>query len=497
MELVEYLKFIISPYYKEIGYFSYMILASGVFQNFIYFMQVPLAAAELFRASKRRRDDHLFSLVKSSVSLPISVIIPSYNEENTIYETASAALNTRYPTFEVVVVNDGSKDKTLEVLKEGFELKENSLFLENHLDHKDIRAIYKSSIHSNLIVVDKENGGRSDALNAGLGIIRNPIFCTLDADSFLDPTALLETTAPFLFNPDIMMATGGTVRVSNGATTSDGHVEETKLSSKSLVRFQVMEYIRAFLLGRLAWSRLGMVTVLSGAFAIFKTDVAIKVGGFTLNTIGEDFDLVMKIHEYYLKHGIKYKMRFIPEPVCWTEVPESLSVLRNQRIRWQQGGLEVLSKNIRMLFNPRYGRIGLFAYPLMFLIDVVTPLLETIGYILLPIFYLLDALNTEFMIGFFCLFFGIGIFISVMSLILEEMFLRRAGSVKELLILGFYAVIENFGYRQLNNLWRIIGWFRFMKGKQVWGDMKRKGTGKDKKSSKSKKNKKTKDLQKS
>ncbi|MGD9639433.1 MAG: glycosyltransferase [Alphaproteobacteria bacterium] len=481
MEWLDYAKELADRFHIEIVYFSYAILALGLFQNFIYLLQIPLAAAELFRMKLKQHDEHTWWLVTSDITIPISVIIPAFNEEITICNTVKATLNTQYPSFEVIVVNDGSKDDTLNALINKYNLNKTDRFYENNLIHKKIRGIYTTPTYPNLVVIDKENGGRSDAINVGIDISRNPLFCTLDADSLLDPSALLKTVQPFIDKPDKIVATGGTVRILNGCDVEDGVIKKVRLTYKLLPLFQIVEYIRAFLMGRLAWSRVGILTIISGAFSVFRRDIAIKVGGFSTTTIGEDFELVMKIHKYCLKNKQEYEMKFVPEPVCWTEAPENLSVLKSQRIRWQQGGLEVFFKHIEMLLNPRYGRIGIIAYPTIFIFDVIGPLAELAGYFLIPIFYLLGALNIEFMIAFLCLFFVFGVFISMMSLVLEEMSLKRFSSAKDLFILGLAGILENFGYRQFNNIWRIIGWWRFLLKKQKWGDMKRVGVKEKKK----------------
>lgn len=462
-------------FYDEILAFSYLVLGFGIFQNLIYLLQLPLAMSELRKIKLRKKEDSRWSLIKSEITLPISIIIPAHNEELTIYETALSALSTQYPSFELIIVNDGSKDNTLAVLIEKFGLKQADRFYESQLPHQKIKAIYTSFLYPNLLVVDKVNGGKSDAVNVGIDVSRNPLFCTIDADSLLDPSALLASVRPFLEEPEKMMASGGTVRIINGSIVEDGAITKLRLPKKILPLLQVIEYVRAFLMGRIAWSNIKIVTIISGAFAIFKRDIAIKVGGFNVQTIGEDFELVVKIHRYCCENKIDYEMRFVPEPVCWTEVPENLRTLKKQRVRWQQGALEVLFNNVGMLFNPKYGRIGMLAFPLMFAVDVLGPILEFTSYILFPIFYFCGILNLEFMLIFFSLFFVFGIFISVMSLVLEEMSLRRFSHAKDLLIMGFIAVIENFGYRQLNSLWRIMGWWRFITKRQDWGEMVRVG----------------------
>lgn len=476
MDWLEAMRQAIAPYRVHIIVFSYGLLVLGILQNLVYFVQLPLAALELKRLKLRSADEHARWLAGADVALPISILIPAYNESVTITATVRATLASQYPLYEVIVVNDGSKDDTLEVLVREFGLSPSQRFYENSIEHKPVRGIYTSAVYPHLVVVDKDNGGRSDALNTGIDLARHPLFCTLDADSLLDPTALLKTVQPFIDDPERMVASGGTIRISNGCKVENGIVTAVGLPRKLLPLFQVVEYIRAFLMGRLAWSRLGILTIISGAFAIFRRDIAVAAGGFNPRTIGEDFELVMKIHKHCRQQHMDYRMSFVPEPVCWTEVPESLEVMASQRIRWQQGGLEVFFRHKEMFMNPRYGRIGMLAYPLMFVFDVVAPLAELIGYALIPLFYLLGAIDLSLALAFFCLFFVLGIFISIMSLVLEELTLRRFNGARGLMLLGLVAVVENFGYRQYNNLWRMIGWWRFIRRKQAWGNMKRVGS---------------------
>lgn len=455
--------------------FPYFIIAVGLFQNFIYLIQLPIAGSELFRIKLRPEDIQSRWLLSSKITLPISVLIPAYNEEVSIVDSILTTLTLQYPNFEVIVINDGSSDETLLAIKEAFELTPSNRAFEEQLSHQKIRAVYRSPIYSNLVVIDKENGGKADALNAGLNLSRNPLFCTLDADSLLEPTALLKTTQAFIDEPEKMVAVGGTVRISNGCSFKHGIVNQVRLPKKALPLLQVMEYIRAFLLGRMAWSRVKLQMVIAGAFAVFKRDVVMDVGGFTKNTIGEDYELVLKIHERMLSRKEDYLMRFVPEPVCWTEVPESFKVLRSQRIRWQQGALEGFFKHYQMLFNPRFGRIGLVGFPLLLIIDVLGPSCEFLGYFYFVILFALGFIHLNLFFLFFLVFFAFGVFISVCSLVLEEASLKRFSSPKDLVALFLVAIIENFGYRQLNNFWRVQGCYRFLRRKSSWGNMTRSG----------------------
>lgn len=455
---------------------SCFIIVIGILQNLIYLLQIPLAFIELRRLRQRDNKEHSRWLVTSAITMPISILVPAYNEEVSIVENVSAILTMQYPEYEVIVINDGSKDQTLQKLIDAFGLIPSKKTYEQIVPHKKIKNVYVSQFNPDLIVIDKDNGGgKADATNAGISVSRYPIFCTVDADSLLEPSALLKTIQPFIDDPERVVAVGGTVRIINGCRVENGEIKEIKLSKKLLPLFQTLEYIRAFLMGRLAFCRLKIVTIISGAFGVFKKDAVLKVGGYSIDSIGEDYELVLKLHKYFLKNKEDYEVKFIPEPVCWTEVPESLKSLRSQRIRWQQGALEGFFKHIEMFMNPKYGRIGMLGFLLSFIFDILGPLAELFGYVLIIPLLFMGKIGLLLTIDFFIVFFVFGVFISVMSLILEEISLKRFKTAEDLLTLGLIAIAENFGYRVLNNIWRIMGCVRFLRRDRSWGEMVRVG----------------------
>jgi cellulose synthase/poly-beta-1,6-N-acetylglucosamine synthase-like glycosyltransferase len=457
---------------------SWVILGIGLIQNIVYAIQLPAAWAELREHSQAEDSESAWQLLISDISMPISLIVPAYNEESTIVESTRSMISLRYPDVEVIVVNDGSKDKTLDVLIQAFQLTPVERAYELSVTCAPIRALYGSPFYPRLVVVDKENGkGKADAINAGINLSRNPLFSVVDADSLLEVESLLNSVRPFMEDPKNMIAVGGTIRVLNGCEVKNGQVISVGLPRKFLPLVQYMEYIRAFLMSRLAWSRWGVLRVISGAFGIFRRDVTIEVGGFSHNTVGEDYELVTKMHRHMHNHKRPYTMRYVPEPVCWTEAPETLKVLGLQRKRWQRGALEVFFKHRDMLLNPAYGKVGLIGFIDNLIVDVLGPITEVFGYILIPIFWASGALNIDFLLAYTAIFFLFGVFISVCTLILEEIELRRVPHATDLATLAFIAVIENFGYRQLNNIWRIIGWWEFLRKKTNWGEMTRKGFG--------------------
>lgn len=455
---------------------SWVILVIGLIQNGMYIAQLPAAWLELRQHSQSEDTESAWHLLVSEATMPISLIVPAYNEEATIVENVKSMLTLRYPDFEIIVVNDGSKDNTLDLLIQTFQLKPITRAFDPAVKHAPIRQIYKSPLYSHLIVVDKENGGsKADASNAGINICRKELFCVVDADSLLEVESLLSSVRPFMEEPGRMIAVGGTIRVLNGCTVQAGQITAVGLPHNPLALIQYIEYIRAFLMARLAWSRWGMLSIISGAFGIFRRDVVLEVGGFSHGTVGEDYELVIKLHKLMRDQGRPYSMRYVPEPVCWTEAPETFKVLATQRKRWQRGALEVFFKHRDMLLRPKYGMLGMVGLPNNLVIDVLGPLAELAGYVLMPILWMAGRLNGDFILAYTALFFLLGVFISICSLILEEMELKRLETWQDLLKLSLVAVVENFGYRQYNSWLRFMGWWEFVAKKQVWGEMTRKG----------------------
>jgi cellulose synthase/poly-beta-1,6-N-acetylglucosamine synthase-like glycosyltransferase len=453
---------------------AWVIIASGMAQTLVYILQLVVAGYALSKRPPVARSALLWHRY-GDVAPPIALVVPAYNEQLNIVESVHSMLALEYPNFEVIVVNDGSKDQTLQRLIEAFRLVKFTRPYEEALTHMPIRGLYSSPVTERLLVVDKENGGKADAQNAGINVCRAPVFCVIDGDSILEPDALMRAAQPFIDDPERTIAVGGTIRIANGSRIESGRVTEVRLPTKLLPLFQVMEYLRAFLMARLAWSRINTLMLVSGAFGVFRRAEVVAVGGFTKGSMGEDLDLVIKLHRHMMDIGRKYRIQFIPEPVCWTEAPESLSVLSRQRSRWQRGALECFFRYRSMLFNPRYGRVGFLGFGHIFVVDVLGPIAEVLGYILMPAFWLLGILSFEYLLAFTALVFTYGVCISVCSLILEEAELQRFPRARDLAILTVVAVLENFGYRQINNFWRVKGYWQYLRSDQSWGEMTRTG----------------------
>ncbi len=453
-----------------------VVIVAGLIQTGFYIVQLVFAGVALATRPPIAHASILWRRYAEEAP-GVAVLAPAYNEEVTIVESVNSLLALHYPDFEVIVINDGSSDGTLRTVVDHYGLQPVKRFHDTAVRHQPIRGIYASPALPRLLVVDKENGGKSDALNAGINVARKQIFCSIDADSLLEPEALLRAVRPFIEEPHLTIAVGGTIRIANGSCIESGRVLDVRLPRNLLALIQIMEYLRAFLMARLALSSMQALTVISGAFGLFRREPVVEVGGYTHGTVGEDMELVIKLHRLFRERRQPYKIDFIPEPVCWTEVPEDMIILGRQRARWQRGALETFSRHKIMLFNPRYGRVGFLGFGNILLVDVVGPLIEVLGYVLLPTLWLLGVLDPDYLLAFVAVTFALGIFVSVATLILEEVELRRFPKARDLLVLALVAVIENFGYRQVANFWRLRGWWQFLRKKQGWGKMTRKGFG--------------------
>jgi cellulose synthase/poly-beta-1,6-N-acetylglucosamine synthase-like glycosyltransferase len=448
------------------------VLALLMMQSLVYLAQLVIAYLELrqHRRSASRTDP--WWMLTSGVALPISILVPAHNEEETIVENVRSMLALHYPDFEVIVINDGSKDRTLEVLVNALQLQPVTRVWHADVAHKEIRGLYGSPRYPRLLVVDKLNGGKSDALNAGINLSRFPLFCAVDADSLLDHDSLLQVMRPFIEEPEQMVAVGGRICIVNGCTVRAGQVVDIALPTRPLALLQSIEYIRAFLIARLAWSRLGAMLIISGAFGLFKRSAAIQVGGYSHDTVGEDMEIVVKLHRHFRERNQPYQMRFVADSVCWTQAPETLGILRRQRSRWQRGMMQSLAKHREMVFNPRYGPVGTLGMGYFFLFDIIGPVVDLAGLLLVPVSCYLGAVTPHFLLAWMALSFTYGVFLSASSLLLE-MTVTRTTRPRDLALLTMSAVLENFGYRQLNSLWRIEGIWQFLRRQQGWGAMQR------------------------
>ncbi len=458
---------------------TWIVLMVGLVQNLIYTGYLYPAWREMRRRANAYDTEAAREALRRGEQTPVTLIVPAYNEALTIVDNAHSLLSLHYSDFEVIIVNDGSGDDTVSRLQDALELEPVPRALNPGLRHAEVRGVYRSAIYPNLHVVDKENGGKADAINAGLACTRTDLFCVIDADSILQPEALARATRPFQEPGEHVVAVGGTVGVANGCTVRHGQIERYDLPHRFVARAQAVEYTRAFLMARLASSRTNTLALISGAFGVFRTADVVEIGGYDPTTVGEDMEVVVRLHRHLRRAGRRYVMRYLPEPVCWTEVPSTLRGLSRQRVRWQRGALETLSRHWKMVFNPRYGRFGMVTLPGIVLIDVVGPVVEVLGYVLVPLLWAWGTLNTPYFLAYVGLTFVFGIFLSAASLLLEQGSVERPTNARQLLRLAWTAVLENFGYRQLNNIWRFVGLVRhFRSAPARWADVGRTGFSK-------------------
>jgi len=414
-------------------------------------------------------------ILKARVTPPISILVPAYNEERNIVSSVRALLELNYPQYEVIVVNDGSKDNTLGVLEKAFSLRRTAHVYHREIPTATVKVVYRSREYPNLWVLDKVNGGKADALNAGTNFSQYPLFCAIDADSVLERDALVRVIRPYMDRYGEVVAVGGIVRVANGCRIKRGIVEEVGLAKGWLPNFQVVEYLRAFLSGRVAWGAWNALLVISGAFGVFKKEPVMGIGGYSTETVGEDMELVVRLHRRMRKQKRGYQIHFIPDPVCWTEVPHQWRMLARQRNRWQRGLGQALYRNLSMFANPKYGSIGMLAMPYFFMVELLSPAVELFGYALFGIALYLGVVYWEAVVTFLILAVWMGIFLSLLSVLLEEFTLHRYPRVRNLLKLLFCAVLENFGYRQMTAFFRLKGLYDFARKENAWGFIERRG----------------------
>ncbi len=460
------------------------IFALGIFSS--YLIMSVISGIEMINYLRKNSFTNYATIISSPLAPSVSILAPSYNEGKTIIENIRSLLSIHYNDFEVIIINDGSKDDTMEKLISHYSLVKIDFLLNYTIPTKEVRGIYRSSnkAYNRLTVIDKFNGGKADSLNAGINFSKNKYIVSIDVDCILEEDAILRMIKPFLENDkERVIAAGGVIRVANSCKVKDGKIIEINLPKNLIARFQVLEYSRAFLMNRMAWSRLNGLIIISGALGIFDREIVLKVGGYDTNTVGEDMELVVRMRRYMLENDQKYRVVYIPDPLCWTEVPENIKTLVRQRNRWMRGTIETIVKHKRILFNHNYGNLGMLGLPYWYIFEWLSPILETIGILYFILIVLLGSPNWPF----FALLFGFTYLFSVTysawAIIYEEYSFARYKKIKDILKLILSSLIEPFIYHPLN-LWSALrgNFYHFIKVKS-WGKMDRKGFSDKKKKS--------------
>lgn len=444
---------------------QWVFLAYFVGINLGYLMQNVIAAHGIRRYLQTAEQFEAES-VFSALDIPVSLVVPAYNESASIITSVKAMLQLEYPQYELVVVNDGSTDDTLEKLVDAFEMREFPEAYRARVECAPVRRVYRSTKHSNLSVVDKDNGGsKADASNAGINMCRYPLVCVVDADSILQADSLRRVVRPFLEDPTTV-AVGGTVRIANGCTVRRGFLEKVGLPGNFLALVQVVEYLRAFLFGRMGWSPINGLLIISGAFGLFHKETLVEVGGYNPKAVGEDMELVLRLHRLMKEKGRPYRITFVPDPVCWTDAPENIRDLKSQRVRWQNGLGQALALNRSLMFNRHGGTVTWIAIPFYVIFELFGPIIEVAGYVFIIVCGVMGWIAWPEALIFLGLAIGLGVMLSTSAIMLEELSFHMYPRFHQLALLYLIAIVENFGFRQLTALWRFQGMIRWLGGKE-------------------------------
>lgn len=456
---------------------SWIFLVYGLIICSGYLFSAIFSFIELRDYKRRHNFQDEIALLKSSNLPHISILAPAYNEEANAVENVRSLLTLDYPSFEIIIINDGSTDSTLKKLVETFDMVEDQLLYDDAIATKKVRGIYISKLvgYKNLKVIDKENGGKADALNAGINISNYSNICCIDVDCILERDALLKLIKPFLNNDKKVIASGGIIRVANSCTIEDGRIIEVKLPNKFLARAQIIEYFRAFLMGRMAWSKVDGLLLISGAFGMFDKETVIQAGGYDTSTVGEDMELLVRMRRMMLDRGEDYSVGFVPDPLCWTEVPQQWRVLHRQRNRWTRGTIETLLMHKKMIFNSKYKVLGLLSAPYWLFFEWFAPIVEFLGVLFFFFLLFFGKINMMVFLIFLGLVYSFAILFSFTALLFEEITFQQYKKTKHIHALILTALLEPIIYHPFVMVAAIKGNIDFLRGKKSWGEMNRKG----------------------
>lgn len=458
----------------------FLVYAIAIF--LVYFSLSILSGKELLKYYYSEKITNYDAILSSPFAPTISIVAPAYNESVTIVENIRALLSLYYPNFEIIIVNDGSKDDTLVKTIEAYELEKVPYIIDYKIECNEIVDIYKSKkkAFNNLTIINKLNGGKADALNAGINIAKGQYFIAIDVDSIIDPYALQKLVLPFLTTTDTrVIAAGGVIRIANSCKIKDGQLIEINVPDDYLPRCQVIEYDRAFLLGRLAWSRLDGLLLISGALGLFDKEIAIECGGYYPKTVGEDMEIVVRMRKYMASRNEKYRVAYIPEPLCWTEAPSSLKILGSQRNRWTRGTIDTIFMHGDLFFNPKYGVMGMLSFPYWVFFEWLAPIIETLGLLYFILLAIFGFPNWVFFSAMFFFVYFFAISFSSYAILYDHLVFHRYTKKRMLLKLLVTSWLEPFFYHPMVTWWALCGnWDYFVRKKKVWGKMTREGFSK-------------------
>lgn len=467
-----------------INHFTKFLSGTIMIYAFLISLSYTILAAISAHAMNRykRKNSYVdYNMILASEQAPsVSLIAPAYNESLTIVNNLKSLLTLHYNNVEIIIVNDGSTDNTMELLIEAYELEKVDFKLNANLPTKKIRGIYKAKnpAYHKLIIVDKENGGKADALNVGINVSSNELIACIDVDCILEHDSLLKLVKPFMEGGRKVIATGGVIRIANSCVVEDGRLVKVRVPESFIARVQVLEYFRAFLMGRMAWSYLDGLLIISGAFGMFDKETVIKAGGYNCNTVGEDMELLVRMRRLMYDEKIPCRVAFIPDPLCWTEAPQDLKILTRQRNRWTRGTAETIRLHSEMIFKRKYGVHGMLSLPAWILFEWLAPILEFSGALLFILFAFLGKVSWLYSLSFFALAYSFAIMYSVFSILFEERSYQQYKHPKQMLNLVLTALLEPVFYHPVTVWAAIKGNYDLFTGKKSWGVMTRTGFAK-------------------
>lgn len=458
--------------------FNYGIFYFALTFVVIYITLGFFSARELIFYKKKNSFVDYGYILSSPVAPTVSLIVPAYNEGKSIVQSVRSFLSIYYNDFEVIIVNDGSKDDSMQKLIAAYSLEKVDFAVYEQVKLRSpIKAVYRSTNKSfhKLVLVDKENGGKADALNAGINVSQKELIACIDADCIIEQSALLKLVKPFLEEKIPVIATGGVVRIANSCEIEDGRMVTPRVPDQFLPAVQVTEYLRAFLMSRMAWSRLNGLLIISGALGMFDKKVAIACGGYNTTIVGEDMELVVRMRRYMQERGKKYRVVYIPDPLCWTEAPATISNLGRQRNRWTRGTAETLWIHRKLFFNPKYGLLGLLSHPFWFVFEFLAPIIEFLGFLFFVTMGILGYVNWEVFFKLLYTLYCFTVMISVFSIVYEELTYRQYKHRADILKLLGTVLLEPIFYHPLTVWWAIQGNFGLFRSNKGWGKMVRTG----------------------
>jgi cellulose synthase/poly-beta-1,6-N-acetylglucosamine synthase-like glycosyltransferase len=446
-----------------------------LFLNYFYASLLLRSMVRLRQESRLAEDVDFQRLISSDSLPPVTIVVPAHNESRTIEASVGGLLRLNYQRYEVIVVNDGSADDTLERLRDAFDLYEIPRIHPHTIPTALVRGVYRSRRYSHLAVVDKENGGKADALNAGINASRFPWVMAVDADTLLEPDVLLRMTRPFILGRETIVAVGGTVCVANDCLVEEGRMVRARLPRRALAAMQVVEYLRSFVYGRIGWSAFRSNILISGALGLFSREHLLAIGGYDATSTAEDLELVVRLHRHLRERQEPYEMPFISDPIAWTEVPESVAGLSRQRARWHGGLLATMWAHRGMILSPRYGRVGLVAMPFHAFGEALAPLIEAFGCVVTALGLWAGVIDGTFLLLFLCCSLGFGMILSLVAIVLEERHHKLYVAPWDLGRLVLCAALETLWFRPMTVWWRLRAFLNVGRRGYLWGESVRRG----------------------